>query len=281
MEQNKEAKSSEAKDMAVRQGDLPLILTNENLELEALVKRADAQTEYIKKIKLISLKVTNENDWINQDDQPYLENMGTMKIRQLWKVGISDQRIEKEEFNDEKGKFLLFVCTGKADFMGIEITDIGTCSTRDDFFGKKGGVLKDIEEVDLENCKKKAVTNFQNRILKKILGLSFTWDDLKAAGLDISKIQAVKHKRSITEEDKKLQDELKAMLNEVYAADAAKIKEWLLKATTFIGKDKQQVPGIDAIERLTGKRLEITMHKAKEALEKLNKTVQGGTNGSK
>jgi hypothetical protein len=257
--------------------DLPMIMTASENDLQSLVEQADKQVQYIKKIKILSIKATNEDDWVKQDDKPYLEHIGTFKVRQLWKVDIFDMHIEKENLDDEQGKFILFTCYGKARFMNKEIDDIGACSTRDDFFGRAHGQLKDIEQVDIESVKKKSVTNFQNRILKKILGLSFTWDDLKSAGLDITKIKSVEYKKTVTEEDKKLQDELKAILKEVFASDLMKGKEWLVKNTEFMGKDKdgkpEPVKGIDTCERLTGKRLEICMHKAHELKREYDKNV--------
>ena len=257
---------------------LPIILSDSTMNLREMVEQAEKQFEFIRKIKTISLKVTNESDWCEQDGKPYLELMGTMKIRQLWNVSISDQHIEREEVDDEKGRYIIYTCYGNACFRDREIQDIGTCSTRDALYGMKGGALKDIEEVDLENVKKKAVTNFQNRILKKILGLSFTWEELEGAGLKREKIGKVEYKRTITEEDKKLQDELKTILKEVYANEAVKIKEWLVKATEFTGRDKDGKPelvkGIDAVERLVGKRLEICLHKAHEAKRKFDAEVK-------
>lgn len=275
--ENKESKQSIEGEIVDKSKDLPMIMTASDNDLQSLVEQADKQVQYIKKIKVLSIKATNEDDWVKQDDKPYLEHMGTFKVRQLWKVDIFDMRIEKENLDDEQGKFILFTCYGKARFMGKEIDDIGTCSTRDDFFGRAHGKIKDIEEVDIESVKKKSVTNFQNRILKKILGLSFTWDDLKSAGLDISRIKSIEYKKTVTEEDKKLQDELKTILKEVFASDLLKGKEWLVKSTEFMGKDKdgkpEQVKGIDLVEKLVGKRLEICMHKAHELKRVFDKSV--------
>jgi len=275
MESTKKEEGNVKQQDLIETKELPVILTEDTQDLKAMVEQAEAQVQFITKIKKISLNATNSADWIAQDGRPYLQLIGSMKIRQLWGVEISEQRILREEFEDEAGKYILYTCSGKAKWRNHEIEDIGTCSTRDDFFGKQGGVLKDIETVDLENVKKKCVTNFQNRILKKILGLSFTWEDLEQAGIKRADIQAVNHGRTVTEDDKKRQDELKGILKEVYPGRPQDALAWLIKSTEFKGSDGNLVRGIETVEKLTAKRLEICLHKAHELKRDFDKSVAG------
>lgn len=184
---------NEGQDIDMNQDhDQPLAIADGLLNQEA-IQRAELMVEGVKKIKLISAKVTNKNDWTIQNGNPYLQNSGCMKIAQLWGVNFLDRKFVPEAGElreDEKGTYYLFTVQGRAEFKGRTIEDVGTCSTRDDFFGtmKVNGVktYKPLGEVDLENIKKKAVTNLQGRLLKKILGLSYTMDELRAAGVDLS-----------------------------------------------------------------------------------------------
>lgn len=171
----------------------PVAIADGLLNDEA-IRRAELMVDGVKKIKAISAKVTNANDWTVQNGNPYLQNTGCMKIAQLWGVNFLDRKFvpESGEFReDEKGSYYLFTVQGRAEFKGRVVEDVGTCSTRDDFFGtrKENGVktYKPLGEVDLENIKKKAVTNLQGRLLKKILGLSYTMEELIAAGINIGK----------------------------------------------------------------------------------------------
>jgi len=169
----------------------PLVVQKTELLTDDVLKRAEIQVNGLNKVKLLCMRSTNSRDWIKSGDNPYLTLNGTMKIRQVWGITIKDTKIECETIKDESGTYKLFTCSGKAIWQGHTIEDIGTCSTRDDFFGKKDKKFKLLEDVDLENIKKKAYTNFQNRILKKILGFNPTWEDLKEAGIDIDKISKV------------------------------------------------------------------------------------------
>ena len=52
-----------------------------------------------------------------------------------------------------------------------------------------GGQLKEIEEVDMANIKKKAVTNLYGRLIKRLLGIgSVDFDDLSEAGINRSDV---------------------------------------------------------------------------------------------
>jgi hypothetical protein len=60
------------------------------------------------------------------------------------------------------------------------IEAIGTCSSRDKFFGKG----KQIQDVDIANIKKKAYTNFYGNAVRKLLGLNnMTWEQLAMFGI--------------------------------------------------------------------------------------------------
>jgi hypothetical protein len=174
----------------------PLAIADGLLDFAA-IQRAEMMVEGINKIKIISLKVTGPQDWSLQGGKPFLENIGCMKIAQLWGVNFKERQFNPEggeRISDGKGDYILFTCVGRAEFKGRFVEDIGTCSTRDDFFGRSKGGLKALEDVDLENIKKKAVTNLQGRLLKKILGLSYNLDDLKAAGINLEKVTKTDYK---------------------------------------------------------------------------------------
>lgn len=180
--------------------------------LEDVVKKAEAEVESFKKIKNIALRLTNENDWIDEGGEPYLEMSGCAKIRSFFGISIVDMRNEMKLMEDAKGKYYLVVVYGKGIWRGRIEEDVGIASTRDRFFGKNKG----LEDVDIGNVIKKAVTNLQNRLIKKLLGLFFEWKDLEEAGLDVKKIKKVEYKKGdmekVEKEIKELRDKI---INEV------------------------------------------------------------------
>lgn len=190
---------NESRDIAPEEKSQPLAIADGLLNEEA-IRRAELMVDGVKKIKAISAKVTNPNDWTIQNGNPYLQNTGCMKIAQLWGVNFLDRKFVPEGGElreDEKGSYYLFTVEGRAEFKGRIVEDVGTCSTRDDFFGtrKEAGIkaYKPLGEVDIENIKKKAVTNLQGRLLKKILGLSYTMEELNAAGVILERSTQIKY----------------------------------------------------------------------------------------
>jgi len=184
-------KGNETKQELTEVSEQPVVMQLDTNLTEEVVKRAEKAVEFVNKIKVLSIRVTNYLDWVDQQGKPYLQNSGCMKIAQLFGVNFIDKVIEVETITDDKGTYKIYTCKGRAEFHGRTVEDIGTCSTRDDFFGKANKQLKALEDVDLENIAKKCVTNWQNRVLKKILGLAFTWDDLKEANIATDKIGKV------------------------------------------------------------------------------------------
>jgi ribosomal protein L13E len=238
---------------------LPAILDRNVLQetdFNEVIAKAEREVEAMKKIKIISLRSTNEGDWINRNGNPYLEVMGSMKVAQVWGISITEMSQKKEMMTDDKGQYYVVTTEGKAAFRNRILTEIGTCTSRDEFFGVKDKELKPMEDVVYENVVKASATNFHNRILKKILGLGFNWEDLEAAGLKKEKIRTIgNNERKASEDDQKKQVQLRNWLREMYG-DAEHLKR-LEELTPFVKKDGTKVAGVKQYEELSGLRLTI------------------------
>jgi len=166
--------------------DVKPMIVSQGLLTEDVIKKAELQVNGLNKIKEISLKITNKSDWVVMNGKPCLGNSGCMKISNLWGVSFHKPVIKEEKRTDDRGEYITFTCEGEGEFRGRVINDIGTSSTRDKLLGTVGGNLKELSAVDLPSIKKMSVTNWQSRILKKILGLSFEMGDLQAKGIEPS-----------------------------------------------------------------------------------------------
>lgn len=189
----------EVRDEAIEQAEVPLIsIPARELSIEQQIDKLEKNIELFNKIKLVSLKLTKEKDWVLQrEDSPYLMDRGAENIAIAWGIDISGVELKMEWAEDEKGRYYIYTATGKAyaKKLGRYVEDIGICSQRDKFFGMASGTLKEIEDVDMANIKRKAVTNLYNRLIKRVVGLgNVTTDDLVAAGLDVKKIARIDYK---------------------------------------------------------------------------------------
>jgi len=167
-----------ANDIEKTEDGAPIIIAD-GLLTDEVIKRAELQVNGLNKIKEISLKITNKNDWVIMNGKPCLNNTGCMKVANLWGVSFHSPVISEDKRTDDRGDYILFTAAGEGEFRGRVVNDIGTFSTRDKLFGSVGGNLKPLADVDLPSIKKGAITNWQSRILKKILGLSFEMSDLE------------------------------------------------------------------------------------------------------
>jgi len=185
-----------------------LISVSDDMDvLDKMVQATDRMVETYKKIRSISLRLTNEDDWSFQGEGLYLASPGSDKMAVAWGVDTMPEKIEREDFQDADGRYYVYTVTGTAFSrkLGRMVREIGTCSSRDDFFGRitkkleDGSLVKEwkaLEKVDVTDVKKKAVTNFSGRAIKRVIGLgSVTVEELSAAKLDLSKIARVEFKK--------------------------------------------------------------------------------------
>ena len=182
------------------------------IDITRSVEEVEKSVDLFNKISMISLKLTKPKDWIIQGkDGLYLMDSGAERIAIAFGIHTAVIGEPKKEWHeDETGRYYLFRVSGKAYSrkLGRYVEDIGTCSQRDKFFGTSGGELKPMEDVDVTMIMKKAMTNLTVQLIKRVAGiLSTDMDDLKEAGLDMSKFRKVEYKESSKKADKTLNQE--------------------------------------------------------------------------
>jgi len=211
------------------------------------IEQVEQNIQFFKKVRTLSLSLTNHKDWLFQDDSLYLMDSGAEKIAIAWGIHIKSETPKLEWHEDKKGRYYQFVAHGQALSRKLNryVEDIGTCSQRDKFFGTVNGKLLPIEDVDMNMIRKKAVTNLYNRLIKRLAGLvNITEDELKAAGIEISKIAKVKFRTGKRKEERKLSEEALKKRNKLWdicleltAGNEAEASAKLVKFSSFtVGK---------------------------------------------
>jgi len=145
-----------------------LAIPQTGIKIEEEIERLEKNIELFNRIKIVSLKLTKASDWVDQGGSPYLMDRGAENIAIAWGVDITDVTLGPPEWaEDEHGRYYTFIARGKAysKKLGRYVEDIGVCSQRDRFFGMVGGKLKPIEDVDMANIRRKAVTNLYTRLI--------------------------------------------------------------------------------------------------------------------
>jgi len=147
----------------------------------------DDREKLFQRIMQVSMAVTTNDDWCDQQGKPYMESSGAEKVARRFALRFYDKHMQRENHEDDRGHYYVYIMTGKVCFgkhpeEWLEVT--GACSSRDNFFGRAHGKDKPIQDVDVCNIIKKAETNFHVRATTMFLGLrGLTWEFLSKYGI--------------------------------------------------------------------------------------------------
>ena len=162
-----------------------------------IANKAEARIEAVKKIKGLSLRVTNYQDWVDQNGKPYLQTSGGEKIARLFGISWTVEEPRTQQDGDE-GHYMV---TYKGIFTlgNASIECIGTRSSKDGFFKKyKDGKEQPAGTIDIGDVVKSAYTNLIGNGITRLLGIrNLTYDDLAESGIDVSKITKVEYKTKV------------------------------------------------------------------------------------
>ena len=243
--------------------------------IENVVAKAEKFFEVQSRIRIVAIRLTNVNDWVNEDGKPFLQWTGASKIARGFGVCYDNPVFSSERISDDKGEYIVYTCAANVQWNGQTVPEIGTGSTRDAFFGKRGGEFLPLSEIDLNNVKKKALTNFLNRGLKSLLGLSYTWEEIEQiteGKISRQLCTSVKHSKGTqggktdSPETGKKREELWKMLKDICMNDEAMAKQELVKLTQYEYKGKQ-IPGKDDINRVSEKQVDYLMPNIRKSHE--------------
>lgn len=247
-------------------------------DIEAVIQKAEKQVKVLEKVLAIAIKRTTHYDWVDQQGKPYLMASGAEKIMPLFGVNLTDISYEKSVSSDENGQYYLYKYKGTFFWKGGSIEAIGTCSSRDKFFGwdSRKKAYKLFAEIDESNIMKAAYSNMIVNGVTRLLGIrNLTWEQLERFGIDREKVAQIEYnkKEEGNEEEEKKQKEIEQMLAQLTKGNKELAREYLKKITSFTAKDGKKVEGVDTVKKLTGTRLNIAYNKIKKEYEK-----NGGNN---
>jgi hypothetical protein len=174
--------------------DTPVFEDDNLLEI---ARQAEARIDAVIAIKKTALKVTNSNDWVDQNGKPYLQASGSEKIANLFNISwqINEPTIDQEEDGT-----ITYTYKGRFSLRGRSIEVEGSRSSRDDFFKKyvwENGKKIGEKPLDKRDLKMAALTNLLGNGITRLLGIrNLTYTDLqKFAGITQDQIGKVEYKK--------------------------------------------------------------------------------------
>lgn len=256
--------------------DVSLInLPAKGIDIERELGQIEKNIELFNRIKVVALKLTKTQDWINQGGSPFLMDRGAENIAIAFGVDISDVILRQEWDEDSRGRYYTYVATGKAysKKLGRYVEDVGVCSQRDKFFGfdsyKKE--FRPIEDIDKANIRRKAVTNLYNRLIKRVIGLTnVTFEDLRKSGINPDTIEKIDYskEKEVSESGKELRKKLGDMLLEMGNNDKAIASELLKKYSSWKNDEGKEIFAT-TLKNMSEKWLQSTYGKVKADYEKI------------
>lgn len=255
--------------------DIPAIADD---SLIAVAEQAEKRINAVKKIKMMALKVTNSNDWVDQNGRPYLQTSGAEKIARLF--GIS-WRIEAPEYEPEDNGHFTYTVRGHFSFAGVTIEAIGSRSSKDGFFKRYGKDEKGervelpVSEIDKADVKKAAYTNCIGNGITRLLGIrNLSWDELQAVGITPSARIEYGGKAG---ENNELRAKIGTMIMDMAGGDKEKAQDILEALTSFEASDGRMVKGKRSLKEVSDKALGIIYARAKEEYAEWKRTQQTTT----
>jgi len=274
----------------VNQSVVPV--SSDIISVEKSVEQADRYLSVLSRIRLLAIKLTNILDWTNEAGHPYLQKSGCDKIAGAFGVQIFDVTYTKEVCRDDKGEYIMFTCDGNGVWNTHAQHESGTASTRDDFFGtkKENGekVFKPLSEVDLTDIKKKSHTNMSNRMIKKLLGLSFTWEEIKElsggkiTAESVQKVEYGKGSRGGNTDSpvtKNKRTECQTMLLKLNDGEESGATKMLVDLTAWEKDNGEKIPGRDSVNKLSEKQVDFLHTKLAKKVKEFDAAVAAGQRG--
>ena len=187
-------------DLVVQDNGLPMLADDSLIQI---AKQAEARIDAVIKIKQIALKVTNGNDWCDQDGKPYLEASGSEKVANVF--NISWRFLDPEpKYEEEQDGHYTYTYRGEFCLAGRTIEVEGSRSSKDGFFKQnvwENNVKTEKDVRDRDNkrdVKMAALTNLLGNGITRILGIrNLTYADLeKFAGIKQDEVKGVKYNKT-------------------------------------------------------------------------------------
>lgn len=187
------------------------IISNDNII--TIAEQAEKRIQAMRKVKLVTLAVTNSYDWTDQNGKPYLQVSGAEKVARIF--GIS-WRINEPDTQAIEGGHYMYTYKGVFSLGNQTIEAIGSRSSKDPFFKKYKWVNNDkIElppsEIDPGDVKKSAYTNCIGNGVTRLLGIrNLTWDEIETnSDIRRGNVSKVEYKKSGKPQDTKKKEATK------------------------------------------------------------------------
>lgn len=194
MKNNTDVESLDTKEIEVVQTGNSLIDTNQGSmqDMEWLANNIGDIADRYKKTLMGILRLTMPGDFVEfgSKGKKTIE-LTTAACERIAIAGVSlfNSTIEKEVKKDAKGEFYNYIATAKATFRDRSVDVESIVSSRDPFYGVKGGKFKEISDISENDIRRAARRGLMKEGVKVLLGLRrLDPDELNSMGISLTKV---------------------------------------------------------------------------------------------
>ena len=250
-------------------------------DIDRKLANVDKVFALLEKLRTFALKHLSPKSVTNEGGNPYITESGVNVFDSpfgIYEKDVSGKVIKSNGTQisiDDPNAFTGDIeCIIYSGIIGSKTLGIEASFEGGTYWGDTEGGQKDRKFHDKEDYlffAKKAKANWRGRGRRKVLGLdNLTWDELAKYGITPENCTKVDRKSSQTnltpeqlEAENKLRSEITTLMSE-FITDPVQRWAKLEEMTAFKGSDGKMVPGVKDANKLTGKRLEVTLGKIRE-----------------
>jgi hypothetical protein len=232
------------------------------LAQQTMFEVAAGRITQIETMQKFAVKITKAQDWINYGDKPGMSGPCAERIARLFGLKFYNMPPEPIKQNERNGSYS-YTVSGEVGFSQNEtLPIIGSCNSKKPFFAKAHGEEVPQTEIDPNDIKKNALTNFFVNAVSRFLGLrGLTWADLEQMSdskIKQSGAKTVDFKSGGADQDDQAKFDLEVVwkkLLEMNGQSVADAKRQLKELTSFTGKDGKKFHGYTDHLKVSVKKL--------------------------
>ena len=229
---------------------------------QAQMQASQVMVEFQTNMRKMVYNNRRENHWIRFGDKIRPDGSECLRIRMLLGVDININPVQRDDYEDDGGKYYVYHTTGEAAFGPITVPCFGCASSRTKFFARSHGEYVDPRDINPSFIAKMAWMDAFKSGIRILFGLDIDPDELgdikgKSMSDRASKFKPTPkdHSKSDTPELAEQRAYIRSSIIELSGGDNNKARFFLDALTTFTTSDGKLVKGKTQPAKLTAKQV--------------------------
>jgi len=230
-------------------------------ETQAAIEIAQARIEFNEQVRRLIAGNVRKRHWKRFGDKVRPDGSECIRLRKLLGVAMEISPPERHDYEDEDGKYYVYVSSGWAQFGPERMPCFGSASSRTKFFSIKGGKARPPREINPSFISRMAWMEAFKDGIRTLFALDLDPDEVE--GITGKAVQDAAsgfgNKDKSGDDTPELHEQRKFIANkclELAGGEEATAGQFLCFLTTFVSsKDNRIVKGKNSAKALTAKQV--------------------------